>query len=383
MARAPKLEATFDCIVLGAGPAGIGTALALRAAGVDNLALVDGGLIGESFRRWPQGMRLITPSFTANQFGHLDLNSVHPSTSPAFTLGTEHPAGPDYADYLKALTQWGKLPVLERVRVKGVEHGKAGFTLTTEKGSLLRCKNLVWAGGEFQNPNRPVFPGAEHCMHNSSLRDWEDLKGERFVVIGGYESGIDAAFHLIRNGKTVAVLDPAAPWASRSSDPSVTLSPYTQDRLKVALASKRLTLIKGKVDEVQMLKKHYVVKGGKKSLTSDHAPILATGFRTSLEQIHSLFEWNNGIAKVSQLDDQSTKTPGLYLAGPSLRHHLKDKLIIFCFIYKFRGRFPLVARSIAKRLGAKKARIESMVTYYKKQGMFLEDLSCCGDECEC
>ena len=38
-------------------------------------------------------------------------------------------------------------------------------------------------------------------MHNSSVRSWSELKGDDFVVIGGYESGLDAAFNLSSCGK--------------------------------------------------------------------------------------------------------------------------------------------------------------------------------------
>ena len=37
------------------------------------------------------------------------------------------------------------------------------------------------------------FPGAEHCLHNSSVRSWAKLPGDDFVVIGGYESGMDVS----------------------------------------------------------------------------------------------------------------------------------------------------------------------------------------------
>jgi hypothetical protein len=38
-------------------------------------------------------MRFITPSFTSNQFDHLDLNSISLQTSSAFTLRKEHLSG--------------------------------------------------------------------------------------------------------------------------------------------------------------------------------------------------------------------------------------------------------------------------------------------------
>lgn len=376
----PKI---LDAAILGAGPAGIGVGLALRGMGLTNIALVDQGRIGESFRRWPRGMRLITPSFTGNQYGALDLNSIHPSTSPAFNLKTEHPTGPAYADYLEAVAAWGKLPVLTGHRLLGLQRRRDGlFELALDKGLLL-ARNVVWAGGEFGHPRQPGFAGAELGVHNSRIRRWERLPGERAVVIGGYESGIDAAFHLVQAGKRVTVLDASAPWASVESDPSVTLSPYSLDRLRVALASKRLTLLKASAQAIATQGRAFKVQAGRRWHPSDSAPILATGFSSSLQSIAGLFHWKDGIAQARLKDDQSTRTPGLYLAGPSLRHRHAGKLLIFCFIYKYRGRFPIVAASIGRRLGVSQAALKHMTGFYRQHKMHLEDLSCCGDDCAC
>lgn len=378
-----KSAPILDAVVLGAGPAGIGTGLALRGLGLERLAVLDRGRIGESFRRWPAGMRLITPSFTGNQYGALDLNSVHPSTSPAFNLKTEHPTGPDYANYLEAVAAWGKLPVLTNTELHGLHTRPDGaFELTTSKGTVL-ARNVVWAGGEFGHPRKPGFPGAELGIHNSAVKRYADLPGKHHVIIGGYESGIDAAFHLVQAGRKATVLDAEQPWASDSSDPSVTLSPYTLDRLRVALATKRLRLVKARAASITRLGKAFKVGAGRRSYLSDGPPILATGFQSSLRHIQEHFHWKDGLAQVRLADDQSTKTPGLYLAGPSLRHEHGGKLLIFCFIYKFRGRFPIVAASIAKRLKLPKAALDHMTGYYKEHKMYLDDLSCCGDDCAC
>ena len=49
--------------------------------------------------------------------------------------------------------------------------------------------------------------------------------------------------------------------------------------------------------------------------------------------------------------DESTTTPGLFLVGPAVRHG--D--LSFCFVYKFRQRFGIVADAIAKGLGRETA----------------------------
>ena len=88
--------AALDVIVVGAGAAGVGTALMLtKTFGLDPsrvLLLERGEAVGETFRRWPKEMRFISPSF--NQQGwtsSFDLNSIAHGTSPAYSLHSEHP----------------------------------------------------------------------------------------------------------------------------------------------------------------------------------------------------------------------------------------------------------------------------------------------------
>jgi thioredoxin reductase len=382
MPRLPR-KTVLDALVLGAGPAGLGTALALRLLGLRRLLVLEQGRIGDSFRRWPRGMRLITPSFTGNQYGALDLNSIHPSSSPAWALKTEHPTGPEYADYLRSVAAWGRVPVAEKTRLIGLRRLPDGLFQAESSGGPLWARNVVWAGGEFQHPRLPDFPGAALGRHTGTVADFAGLPGRRQVVVGGAESGIDAAFRLVQAGKTVAVLDPGAPWNADDSDPSVTLSPYTQDRLRVALDSGRLHLSKARVRSIRREKRGWSVLAGGRTLACDGPPLLATGFEPAMDAVRPLFDWKRGLPAVRLADDQSTRTPGLYLAGPVLRHRLGSKLLVFCFIYKYRGRFPVVASSIGRRLKLPQERLDHLHDYYRKHRMYLDDLSCCGDDCAC
>ena len=91
-----------DVIIVGAGPAGIGCALALRRAGIYNVLVLEANEVGSSFLKWPAQMRLITPSFHGNPFFQTDLNAITPDTSPGDYSQKEHLSGVEYAKYLKA-----------------------------------------------------------------------------------------------------------------------------------------------------------------------------------------------------------------------------------------------------------------------------------------
>ncbi|MFN8514974.1 MAG: NAD(P)/FAD-dependent oxidoreductase [Chloroflexia bacterium] len=368
----------YDVVIVGAGAAGVGCGIVLRDLGVERFVILERHEVGASFARWPAEMRFITPSFTSNGFGMLDLNAVALDTSPAFTLNREHPTGREYAEYLQLIAGHFELPIRTGVDVLGLEAlpGDEGFALRTSQGEV-RARFVVWAGGEFQYPRALAFPGAEHCLHASTVRSWRDLDGDDFVIVGGFESGMDTAYHLTRMGKRVRVLDDAAAWELETSDPSVSLSPYTRERLDLAMETGRLELVGNAwVENVERTDSGFRVVGGEgASWETPAPPILATGFVGSLDLVREHFAWDEMQRAILTDDDESTKTPGLFVVGPSLRH----EGVIFCYIYKFRQRFAVVAAAIGARLGLDLEPLE----IYRDNNMFLDDLSCCLGECRC
>jgi putative flavoprotein involved in K+ transport len=367
----------YDVVIVGAGAAGIGMGIVLRELGVERFALLERQQLGASFARWPREMRFITPSFTGNTFGQLDLNAVAPNTSPAYTLQREHPSGAEYVEYLKVIARHFALPIREGVEVYALEApADGGFILHSSMGDI-RSRFVIWAAGEFGYPRAYPFPGAEHCRHNAEIASWAEVAGDEAVVIGGFESGIDAAYHLVMAGKRVRVLDSAASWENEGSDPSLALSPYTRERLDAALETGRLELVGGAlVTEVERAAGGYLIRDadGDEWRTAT-APILATGFTGSLDLVRDLFDRDEEGRVVLSERDESTRVPGLFVVGPQVRHGRA----IFCYIYKFRQRFAVVAEAIGERLGLDLRLLE----LYEDSNMLLDDLSCCDAECAC
>ena len=378
----PKESARTSVLIVGAGPSGIGVATALKQAGVTDMQIIDAREIGASFLNWPRQMSLLTPSFHSNSFGLTDLNAIDPETSPADYLRTQHPKGDQYAKYLKAVATYHELPVRTGVRVSALEKEGDQFIATTNQGDFF-ADIVVWATGQFFSPRDQAFPGAELALHSSKVNDWKELEGDEFTVIGGYESGLDAALNLVDLGKTVSLHSRGEPWTSDDPDPSRSISPRTLDRLRDILQSpeksKKLELFKNSdicsIEESQgwwtLLDQDEIPS------VSYTRPILANGFHSGLGLVESLFRHDeNNLPVFSEEADESTSTPGLFYTGPALVHRNS----LFCFIYKFRARFGVVAREIANRLG--KPEVDDKLMSYLKAGFMNTDLDCCTN-CEC
>lgn len=429
----------IQVIVVGAGPSGIGVATALKDFGVEDVLIMEGSeRIGGSFVSWPAEMRLITPSFNHNAHGMMDLNSIVLGTAPSLgPFDTEHLSGLEYSEYLEYCVELNQLRVALDVGVLEVHplsefkqtskkskkgrKGKAnetnqatGFQLETTAGTYS-CDFVVWAAGEFQYPAEGPFEGSDLCKHNSEVESWKDVEGSEHIVIGGYESGVDATVNLLSCDKAVTLIGRRASWAQRLADPSLELAPYTRQRLrharnsnpdKVRLAGNREVYQVTK-DDQGMFTVHTRPAYGTKSrpgrptdagvvvmeeqdssevevpweLTCSNPPILANGFQGSVAVlIKHLFRWTEPGGPCGTSDpmlsvdcDESTLTPGLFLCGPQVRH----EGVVFCFIFKFRQRFAIVANAIAERIGLDPEKTQQVVDRYREAQMFLDDLECC------
>ena len=249
--------------------------------------------------------------------------------------------------------------------------------MNTNKG-LYHTTFLIWAAGEYQYPRKNTFKGAELCTHYSEIKSFEAIKSKDRIVIGAYESGCDAAINLSRAGTKVTLLDDANNFEFVDSDSSYSLSPFTRDRLNEEDMIFDYQPDSG-VKEVNLENGVYCVKTQSDKLySSKFKPINCTGFTSSLSLVESLFEINEGYPLLNNFDE-STKTKNLFLVGPQVKH----QNALFCFIYKYRQRFAIVAERIARRKKINTSEINDILKNYKDINFYLKDLSCCDEDCVC
>lgn len=367
-------------VIIGAGPAGLGCAALLKQMNIENqdMLVFDASTIGSSFEGWPREMRMITPSFPSNGYHQTDLNAITPDTSPAFSLGKEHPSGEEYAAYLRNVVDHYDIKVHENNKIKGVfPDEECSFTLNTEAGETIRTQYVIWAGGEFSAPRVDGFIGSDLCIHNSQIESWDECNDEHYIVIGGYESGVDAAFNLATRGKRVTILEESRNQQD-TYDPSRVLSPHTAERLSSMANMELVQLEQGfEVEEVCESGSGYTVisKAGT-CIDCTVKPINCTGFDTHLGPVDKLFEMTEDGLPVVNKYDESTKHRNLFLSGPKLVHGN----MLLCFIYKFRGRFITPCTIIGAELGLD----TSVLSHYQQAGMLLDDFTCCEtQQCFC
>ena len=115
------------------------------------------------------------------------------------------------------------------------------WVIDTSQG-VFKCKYLIWAAGEFQNPQIKNLAGHTHAIHSSLIKKPSELKGEDYTIIGGYESGVQIAAELIKHNKKVTLINPTKIDQMDTSDPSKFMSLYTL--LKYVSIKIRLIILK-------------------------------------------------------------------------------------------------------------------------------------------
>lgn len=360
-------------IIIGAGPAGIGVAAALQRAGITDICILEkGAAVGATFRAWPSFISFLTPSFQSNSFHLPDLNAVTPNSSPGHSLQTQHPTGTGYAAYLAYIAEELRIPIRCKTEVVSISKNAKGFTLKTTAGKFTAV-TVVWAGGEFSYPSFPDIGGAALCTHYAHC-DAEELRERqgRQCIIGSYESGLDCAYFFAQHGIDADVFGDNP---TMTDDPSVTLAPRTFDRMREPVFQRHVRSITERVTSVENVRGRYVVTTNAGAEIYDNPPILCTGFTQVPPLLTPHVVTHDGVARLTR-EDESTICSGLFFTGPSVNHATSK----YCFVYKFRQRFPVVAAAIARRLGHDPG---EMVRYYKKNTMYVKNPTSCGPLCEC
>lgn len=194
----------LDCIVIGAGQAGLAAAYYLDRAGCDYLVVEADGRIGDVWRRRWAGLRLFTP----NRY-----NALPGAPFPGRPYG--RPLASDVGDYLEAYAEREALAVRTGAPAQAVTRYRGGLRVDLTDGALT-ARHVVVAAGAYRTPRVPGFadrlPADLPTIHSSELRDpdgWLPKDRQHVLVVGTGASGFQLARRLnVRHRLTLAGPDP-------------------------------------------------------------------------------------------------------------------------------------------------------------------------------
>jgi putative flavoprotein involved in K+ transport len=351
------LPSTTDVFIIGAGPAGLVLGRELQGRGIPFLIVERGATAGESWRRMPTRLNLISP-WKANW-----LTGPGQQRWPRHAVVTRA----EYFQYLQDYAKELRLPVHTGVEVQRVERdADGGFQCVTSVGTC-RSRRVVSATGYFHHPFTPEIPGrAESSIPQRHVADYGDPERARRVmanardpvlIIGhGLSAGqtmvelVDAGFNVVLSHRSPLRFGsgPFLWWFLFRTFPAL-------ERLKLAILGPRArpnaVLMEGgrprKLIESGMVPTRPAVTRmeGREVIFVDGsrlAPgliLYATGFRPALQHLAALdLSVRPATGLPAMRDMESTQIPGLFFLGLEGARN-------------FRSRFPRGMRHDARLLG--------------------------------
>lgn len=192
------VSASCDVIVIGAGPAGLGTSRELRRHGVDHVVLERGPCLGHTWANLYDGLVLHTGKHLSALPG-----LRFPRSTPLF------PTRRNFVEYLNDYATRFHLPVRTNAEVARVTHTGDVWNVALGTGSSMVSRVLVVATGIVSNPNVPDLPHQDRfrgrIFHSVEYRRPEGYKGRRVLIVGAGNSAAEIAAELGRAGAHVIV----------------------------------------------------------------------------------------------------------------------------------------------------------------------------------
>ncbi len=186
-----------DAIIVGAGPAGLATAAALRTRGLSATILEKSDAVGAVWRRHYDRLHLHTDRVRSGLPG-----------LPIPKAYGRYPSRARVVEYLEAYAATFDLKPIFNAPVEAVR--RDGRTWRVQAGKNSRTAPIVVvATGWADYPYAPTWPGIETfggpILHSSAYRNPAPFAGKRVLVIGYGNSGAEIALDLAEAGIDVTL----------------------------------------------------------------------------------------------------------------------------------------------------------------------------------
>jgi thioredoxin reductase (NADPH) len=211
-------DATYDLIIIGAGPAGISASLTAKKHNLRFLTL-EQDTLGGTVYTFPRQKIVMTSAMDLPLFGKVKLFE----TSKTELLDL----------WQKALGK-NQLTIRENTKVEAIHKENNHFLVEILKGEKLSAKTVLLAIGRRGTPRKLGIPGEMLEKVAYRLLEPEDISGKDIMVVGGGDSAIESALLLCdRNNVTL----------SYRGDTFSRLKPMNSERIGIASSSGKVRVL--------------------------------------------------------------------------------------------------------------------------------------------
>lgn len=211
-------DATYDLIIIGAGPAGIAGSLMAKKLGLKFLT-VEQDTLGGTVYTFPRAKIVMTAPMDLPLYGKVKLYD----TSKGELLKI----------WEDALTK-NDIVIQEKTKVEEIKPVKGHFLLRTNLGIDYTAKNVLLAIGRQGSPRKLNIPGEMTEKVAYRLLEPELVHQKKVVVVGGGDSAVEAALSLMDENEVIL---------SYRKDKFSRIKPKNREKILAAIATAKIRMI--------------------------------------------------------------------------------------------------------------------------------------------
>jgi thioredoxin reductase/NAD-dependent dihydropyrimidine dehydrogenase PreA subunit len=181
-------KATYDLVIVGAGPAGISATLAAKKAGLKTLTL-EQDTLGGTVYTYPRSKIIMTHPMDLPLYGKVKLKET--SKDELLNL------------WIKVL-QENNISIQENTKIEAINRVGNEFEIETLNGEKITTKTVLLALGRRGTPRKLGVEGEMSQKVAYRLLEPELIQNKKVLVVGGGDSAVESAL-LLANKNTVTL----------------------------------------------------------------------------------------------------------------------------------------------------------------------------------
>ncbi len=251
----PAPPGQVNAVIVGAGPAGIAAALAMKEAGLSFRIVDQGSSLGGTIANYPRQKLVMTETVDLPFFGRFGRPLI--SKEDLLEMFTE------------ALGK-ARIRIHHGTKVTGIEGSDGHFEVVTDQASF-GCQKVVLAIGRMGTPRKLGVPGEELPKVTYLLLHPEQYAGKKVLVVGGGDSALEIAYMVAgEEGSevTISYRNPAFGRAKQRNKENIE---------KLIGEGKVRPLMSSNVVSIHPDKVVLDVKGGRTEIGNDYVVVAAGG----------------------------------------------------------------------------------------------------------
>ncbi|AGA78260.1 YpdA family putative bacillithiol disulfide reductase [Echinicola vietnamensis] len=287
----------IDVLIVGAGPIGLACGIEAEKNELDYIILEKGTLVN-SIYNYPVNMTFFSTSEKL-EMGGIPFMSVN-----------KQPTRPEALEYYRRIAKHFDLNINLYEGVKSVERQADGAFLVYSEKETYFAEKVVLSTGFYDIPNKLNVPGEDLAKVTHYYKEPWPYIGQKVIVVGGGNSGVDVALETWRKGAEVTMVlkEPTV-----DQNVKYWVLPDIENRIKEGSIG---AYFSSSIKEIREQEVVIDTPQGEKTLENDFV-LAMTGYRPNFELLDQLGVGLTLDEKRRPCFDgnQESNVPGLYLAG--------------------------------------------------------------------